>query len=320
MPTDGTRYYDKDENALAKDIFMSKSDVLKNRVPNSRPDSIPVSTANKVLTTLFSVGGDAQRIEKAIVLQGKRKLPGFGTMSRLGHTFPGSFGFTLITPLPNAVQGDLGIAIQGKVDRAFVPFERLVIERMAREIRAIATATDTDDIEPLVGESLAMDAVSRRMCDAMSGLWPKDSSLELEYEFEWSKRWKSSKDIGLCLSPVILTPNAKKVLVDASRHLQQQEKPTVQRQVVRGQVSDLHKVPGEFAKTAKDKKRLVTIMWQPTDKQVQRVQVELPPEDYERAVRAHHEDQAVQIEGYIRRKSPFYELLEPSALTTLRHI
>lgn len=313
------RYYDRDEIAFAGEVFRSKSDIIKNRIPNSRPDSIPVETAGKVLSAIFNVGGDAQRIEKSIFLQSKTKLPGFGKMSHLGHTFPGSFGFTIFTPLPNSVQCDLGIAIKEGQERPSVPFERRVIERIAREVRAIETAVQSKDILPMVGECLASNAVSRRMCEAMSSLWHKGSNLELEYEFEWSSRWSSSQDIESVHSPVILTPEAKTILVEASKYLQQQEKPKTTKQIVRGFVSDLHKVPGDYAKTAKDRKRLVTIMWEPVPRQIQRVQVELPPEDYQNAVRAHHEDREVQIEGFLRRKSPFYELLEPSTLTTLAH-
>lgn len=314
-----SRYYDVDENQLAKSIFHSKSDIIKNRVPNSRPDSITVEMASKVLSSLFSVGGDAQRIEKALVLQSKTKLPPFGKMSRLGHTFPGSFGFTVFTPLPCEVQGDLGVAITHGSNRLPVPFERLVIERIAREIEAIETATDADDIEPLVGVALTSNAVSRRMCDAMSGLWKKGMNLEVEYGFEWSPRWKTSPDVAQRSSPVILTPNSRKVLLDASKFLQQQEKVGPTPQVIRGMVSDLHKIPGEYAKTDKDRKKLVTIMWEPVPKQIQRVQVELPPDDYQKAVRAHEEDLVVQIEGHLRRKSPFYELKDPTALSTLKN-
>jgi len=313
------RYYDMDEVGLAKDIFNSKSDIIKNRVPNSKPDSISVETARRVLSTLFNVGGDAQRIEKTLVLQSKNKLPDFGKMSRLGHTFPGSFGFTVFTPLPREVQGDLGTVITNGQDRPLVPFERRVIERVAREVMAIETATEANDIEPIVGEALTSDALSRRVCDAMSGLWTKGEHLELEYAFEWSPRWKPSPDVVVKKSPVILTPKSKQVLVDASKHLQQQERPNQIRQVIRGLVSDLHKVPGEYAKTDKDKKKLITIMWEPVARQIQRVQVELPPDDYQKAVRAHDAEQVVQIEGFLRRKSPFYELKEPSVLTTLRN-
>lgn len=315
-----SRYYDLDEAGLARDVFESRSDIIKNRVANARPDSIPVETANKVLTALFGVGGDSQRIEKALVLQSKTKLPGFGQMSRLGHTFPGSFGFTVFTPLPGEVQGELGIAIKNGQDRPLVPFERRVIERIAREFIAIDIATDVDDILPLVGEDLTSDAVSRRMCDTMSGLWSKGANLELEYKFQWSSQWENSRDIQQKRGPVVLTPKSRKVLVDAANYLRQQERPGQVRQVVRGLVSDLHKIPGEFAKTDKDRKHLVTIMWEPVPRQVQRVQVELPPEDYQKAVRAHEEERTVQIEGHLRRKSPFYELLEPSTMTSLKDI
>jgi hypothetical protein len=312
------RYYELDAIGLAREVFQSRSDIIKNRVANARPDSISVEAASKVLATLFGVGGDSQRIEKAMVLQSKTKLPGFGQMSRLGHTFPGSFGFTVFTPLPGAVQGELGIAIKGGQERPLVPFERRVIERMAREIIAIDAATDADDILPLVGEDLTSDAVSRRMCETMTNLWTKGSNLEVEYNFEWSSRWESSRDIQEKPSPIVLTPKSRKVLEDASKHLKQQERPNQVRQVIRGLVSDLHKIPGEYAKTARDKKKLVTIMWEPIPKQIQRVQVELPPDDYLKAVRAHEEDRSVQIEGCIRRKSPFYELIDPSELTPLK--
>jgi hypothetical protein len=315
-----SRYYDLDEVGLARDIFESRSDIIKNRVANARPDSIPVETASKVLATLFGVGGDSQRIEKALVLRNKIKLPGFGQMSRLGHTFPGSFGFTVFTPLPGDVQGELGIAIKNGQDRPLVPFERRVIERMAREFIAIDVATGANDIQPLVGEGLTSDAVSRRMCDVMSGLWAKGANLELEYKFQWSSRWKTSQDISQGQDAIVLTPNSRKILADASKYLRQQERPGPTKQMVRGLVSDLHKVPGEYAKTDQDRKQLVTIMWEPVPKQIQRVQVELAPDDYQKAVRAHEEERTVQIEGYLRRKSPFYELLDPSPLTALKQI
>lgn len=312
------RYYDLHEMGLAKDIFESRSDIIKNRVPNAKPDSISVETASRVLSTLFGVGGDSQRIEKALVLQSKTKLPGFGQMSRLGHTFPGSFGFTIFTPLPGTVQGDLGIAIDSIGDRPLVPFQRRVIERIAREFQAIEIATDTNDILALVDENLTSNAVSRRMCDSVASHWTKESNLEVEYKFEWSNRWKTSFGINNDRPPIVLTPKSKRVLVDASKHLKQQEKPTQTRQIIRGLVSDLHKIPGEYIRTDRDRKKLITIMWEPIPRQLQRVQVELSPDDYQKAVRAHDEEQSVQIEGALRRKSPFYELVDPSSISTLK--
>lgn len=306
-------YYGSDEQQFAKKLVAMKSDIVRKRVPSLRPDSISIEIATKVLGSFVSIGNDANRIEKSMTLQQKAKLPTFGQMSRMGHTFPGSFGFTVFTPLPDSVQEDLGTAINQRLQVPQVPFQRRVIERIARELSSVSKAMESNDIAPLVEDSDF--AVSRKLCDSVASLWGKQSNLEVEYEFEWSSRWKVTDAVALLTKPVFLTPNAKPLLQEAAKHLQLQETPA--HQIVTGVVSDLHKVYGDFAKTEKDRKRMITIMWEPIPKQIRRVQVVLNPFEYQMAVQAHDNDRIIRIEGLIRRKAPLYQLIEPRNLQVL---
>ncbi|WP_157492316.1 hypothetical protein [Geothrix fermentans] len=306
-------YYESSKEQLAKNLVAMNSDIIRKKVPSRRADSIPIGTATKVLDSFISIGNDANRIEKSMTLQQKTKLPPFGEMSRLGHTFPGSFGFTVFTPLPDSIQEDLGTAIHQGDQTPQVPFERRVIERIAREISAVSQATESKDIAPLVEESYF--GVSRRLCDSMASLWGKQSNLELEYEFEWSSRWKMAEGADFLSKPIFLTPEAKPFLQMASKQLQLQETPAYQ--VVTGVVSDLHKVYGDFAKTEKDRKRMITIMWEPIPKQIRRVQVVLNPVEYQKVVQAHNSDRIIRIEGLIIRKAPLYQLIDPRNLQVL---
>lgn len=225
---------------------------------------------------------------------------------RFGHTFPGSFGYTIESP----VIGEPDVWEQSSsfpelVEKVVIlPLERRVMERVVRGLLATQQATAEGDLPKLVREYER--GFNANMCDAVVGM-SAGKTLPLEYSVLWSPRLKPSDDIE---TPGVIRLHevSYQYLEDAARELQ---KLKPEYAVIRGRVTDLSSRADPHG--AIDVRRSVAIWWtdRPDGGSPTRVIVSLEKEDYVAAIEAHEKWRTVQVTGIIQKVGNRWRLSDP---------
>ena len=104
----------------------------------------------------------------------------YANACRFGHTFHGSFGFVIESPVgPND-------SPQMPIVEEAVPFGRKVVRRIAQGLASLENAVAIDDPGPLLGGGM-----SANMCDEVVGLIEDTGISKLEISVAFSPEWGS---------------------------------------------------------------------------------------------------------------------------------
>jgi hypothetical protein len=126
---------------------------------------------------------------------------------RFGHTFEGSFGFTIESPLAPVVQATL------LTEAAPPPFERRVVERVYGGLARVEQAVRDRSIEPLLkGYDVGLNA---NMCDALLNMRDHVPDLSVEYGVDWSPKVPE---------PMDLKPRSERIGPEADEYVQEAAK------------------------------------------------------------------------------------------------
>lgn len=231
---------------------------------------------------------------------------------RFGHTFNGSFGFTIESPLthtpyiyerkPQAALFD----VEPYIDETLViaPLERRVMERVARGLIYSGMATKDHSAQILV--SKYSSGFNSNMCSAIVDM--ANQTLPLEYSILWSPKLRPSEDIE-GFAPVKLNETSYDFLEQAAEELKTIQPEYVQ---IRGLVTDLSS--GGDPLSDSDISRSVAIRWtnRPEGMKPIKVVVSLTKEDYVIAHGAHLSWSTVEVTGILQNTGALWRLIEPS--------
>ena len=111
----------------------------------------------------------------------------YGDSCRFGHTFRGSFGFSIESPVgPNSEP-----ALSEPEPPP--PFERRVVQRIARGFQAIQSADNDGLLNPLLeGYERGFSA---DMCDEFADLVESTAATQVSFEVVFSPEWKPAADV-----------------------------------------------------------------------------------------------------------------------------
>ena len=127
---------------------------------------------------------------------------------RFGHTFRGSFGFTIKSPIvPN-----LSPTMPGVEEQA--PLERRIMQRIARGVNHIAQAGVERD--PAVIFDNYQTGFSANVCEDFVDLMGAVGGQSLAFEFSFSPEWRPAPDIASKVH-VELAPVHVQLVKDAAR-------------------------------------------------------------------------------------------------------
>lgn len=216
---------------------------------------------------------------------------------RFGHTFRGSFGFTIESPLMTEDSTDF--------DFIDSPFERKVIERIARGLAITKVASKTNNHNLLV-ESYKK-AFNSKMCEALLQF----SNSEIELSFTWSNEVPLSKDI-VRGKTYFLNKNDFDVLNYAASKLKEIDAIET---IVMGKVIKLH-----CTTSPEEEKNNRSIIVKHVHKaKTIEVKAVLNKVDYIDACAAHAEGKEVSISGELQRKTSQWEVLNISKFLVTVH-
>lgn len=225
---------------------------------------------------------------------------------RFGHTFRGSFGFTLSSrmeaPIIRYTQAKLFPEQDDDRELLVAPPERRVLERIVRGLSFTTEAIRQQEPEQLAEQYPS--GFNGNMCKAVFEM-ATERDRPIEYRVLWSPRMSPSTDVEH-IETVQLSRNAFASLETAYEMLRKTEpeyKP------IRGLVTGLSSSDNPLGS---ESRRTVIILW--TNKDApgpSKVIVALEPDDYQEALRAHGSWFLIEVTGLLQRYGNYWKLSDP---------
>lgn len=286
-------------------------DVVRSRIPDALviDDTIYLESAKNYVTGMKDLLAATATTEL-------RPLPYFGRQSkeaieysdrcRFGHTYRGSFGFTIESPLSTETT-DILFDMEPPP-----PFERRVIQRLARGIQHVCEAVDTGDVAPLVNGY--RDGFGANGCDRFASLIHDTAYSGMSFGFVFSPQWtvpaRLAKSIEFVVGPrhVEIARAAAEKLRGESVPMQADILGMVVRLQNEADPSDLSAIMGEGE---------ISVLYFHEQYGPIHVRITLTPAEYLKAVEAHRLGKAVRVTGTLIRSGRYWYLNGPSNLTML---
>jgi len=286
-------------------ILEVRADVVRARVSSAVVDrnSLPLDTALRIVESLKDLVAYSATGETTPLPFFTRPSPRgvrHANRCRFGHTFEGSFGFTIESPLAPMVQEAL------LAESAPPPFERRVVERVYRGLVRVEQAVEERSLEPLLrGYEVGLNA---NMCDALLAMRERVPDLSVEYGVDWSP--KVPESLILSQPPrVRIGPEADEYVQGAAKELRAAEPP--RDLTIEGRVVLLKSDSAPWEDEADDPHTIV-IAWLDANGKPVKTRLVLHPTEYLLACDAHKGGKTVSVRGTLERRGRYTRLANPT--------
>lgn len=301
-----TEYYAEDPDVLLLNIAHWDRDVVRIHIqpPSSHDQLLPFALASdfiKEYRKFMAHAATTQATPQRHHPKATRTGSSFADHCRFGHTFSGSFGFTIECPLELSPHQDLAIVQTPK------PFARTVTERIATGYSDLRRSVATKDPGIIVANY--REGFSGNMCEILTKIHGlMDEGLKFQHEMAWSQELHASETLRRTREPVLVDRQACEILQEASEELLRPEDEE-QRREIRGLVTRLNseKPPDP---SFEDTDRTIVILSESGETQGQTVRVSLSPNEYRRACDAHKNGREVIVRGKLNREGLRWRLTE----------
>ncbi|BCJ92162.1 hypothetical protein IZ6_28970 [Terrihabitans soli] len=214
---------------------------------------------------------------------------------RFGHTFRGSFGFTIESPVgPNTIT-------PAEDEQSALPLERRAIARLARGLRSVEAAVREEAPEIIVGSYSS--GFNANACDELAAFLEMPHLTEVAFEILFSPEWGAPPDLGPNPMVQISQSRGADVIRRAAKALRivNYEK---QRTIV-GKVRTLHSMETPSDLFSISGLQDVIVEWDSDEFGKRNIRVSLGPEEYLQAVQAHTAGRLVSITGELEQGRPW---------------
>ncbi|QHN03807.1 hypothetical protein FTO74_10800 [Granulicella sp. WH15] len=299
---------DRSRHDIATEILFINFDLLKSAIPNSylTYDAIPLQSAVEHvgnLQELLASSATTQISPKAFYGRVRKAAVEYSERCLFGHTFKGSFGFTVQSPL-------LIETSQTKLFELDVPFERKVLARLVNGLESIREAQKENNLDVALNPESGLSAngfdVLAKLIEEAGG----QVSLEVAFSRRWQRQTETARVESFEFSSQTI-----EVSREAADKLRATYKPVLK--TVVGRVINLRNTtdPSRLMQLAKS--RDVVIDFEDEDLGDIKVKVTLNASDYLRAVEAHKVGQRIAVDGLLERSGLRYMIQNPTQLRTL---
>lgn len=297
---------DRAEQDVARSIREVAFDVVRSRIPDAQVvnDSIRLEMAQSFVSgirTVLAATANTEIDPQAYFLRTKKEASEYANRCRFGHTFRGSFGFTVESPLePNSHDALPGF-------EPAPPFERRVIQRLARGFRSVSAAVTADSVDPIIGS--IKTGFSANVCEQLAALVDGTSPSGVKFDFSFSPEWKGTPTYPSQEEHFELGRPQVEVIREAAKVLRAHI--TAWRETVFGRVIRLASQadPSDLMDTMGE--REVAILWSSEATGDITVRTSLTPMDYLQAVEAHAAGRPVEVSGTLERRGRRWVLFNP---------
>lgn len=302
---------DKAPQTIADDILLYDRDILMIRIlENVDTTSIPIHLASKQIPALKQLIAHAASLEqdenddKPHFIQTAPTADKMVRHYRFGHTFSGSFGYRIESPIKGKVHYDMF-----KDKPAILPLERRIMERIIKGLATTEEAVKLRDVKLLING--CNKGFNANMCDAILKMSDEQKG-PIEYRIKWSNKIHVSNDLKH-VKVVRIQKMHFDYLETASKQLKEREPESV---TIEGCIIDLHSSDDPKSEDAKD--RSITVQWYQRQGRPQNVRITLQKDNYIKAIQAHSDWKIISVNGKLQRKGSQWQLSEPREFKILR--
>jgi hypothetical protein len=292
--------YDESEIETSLRVRHFDRDIMRVRITDV--SELDLKTAAREINNLESLVRDAAANEykPKPVTHRKPKIAEQITESfQFGHTFPGSFGFTILSG--KIVPRNWDKIVQPRLfededAKPLPPFSRRVVERIFRSLHQLAS-------EDVSEEDLAESYTSASNSNMLKSLEGIIGSYNTEFQVRWSPRIPVAAEFSTIHS-IELGPQVSPK-ASGARYLLRQLAPV--ETTVSGKVISLTSEDPLDA----DGSHEVTIKARLEERDI-KVHVSLRNSDYSLALDAHQRNIPVSVDGLLSKSGTYYRLRNPS--------
>ena len=231
-------------------------------------------------------------IQKPVFLRILKDASAYANQCRFGHTFRGSFGFTVESPLNLNDNPTLPPTSED------TPFARRVMERFARGIRSISAAADANETKPIIDS--VTDGFGANTCEQLAKLIRNTAPTGITFEFSFSPEWRLPKDI-IDSVQFKMGPLHVEIMETAAKELRNRPAP-IEGFVV-GKVTKLQTEENPSDLLNPEGERVIVVHGNADEIGEIYVYISLNPEQYLAALEAHKDGRLVLVDGTLERRS-----------------
>lgn len=296
----------REPNQIVTDIRLVGFDVMRSRIPNAMvvDDTILLEVATGYIIgvrNLMAATATTELQPDPFFLRVKKEATQYADGCRFGHTFRGSFGFTVESPVTPNDAPTFSVVDQP------APFQRRVVERLVRGFTSVVDAVDRDDISDLVANSKV--GFNANACEQFAKLVEETALGGMAFGFAFSPEWRPPSDV-VQVKEFVVGPRHVEVTKAAAKELRKHRVPRAER--VFGRVVRLESEadPSDLLNPIGD--REVAIQWSSEELGDIQVRVSLAAADYLLALEAHRAGRPVAVSGTLEKRGRPWVLSSPT--------
>lgn len=264
-------------------------------IPQDNSDKLPIEDAQryvKGLKNLYLYSNCSEINQKAFFQYPLPSAKNHLNEHKFGHTFRGSFGFS--------VYSDVLVENQSSDFIESAPLSRRVTARIAKGIYLTKVAADKNDPDLLV--SRYKEALNSKMCDALYEM-TKQGTESFTFLPAWARAVKASEEL-IDISEIKIGAIEADVLEYASEKLKSVNPTPIE---IRGYVTNLH-----CQKNPEDEssRRTIAVKTDHEEYGTIEVRMDLGNARYQKAIEAHGRGLNVCVSGELERKGNHWLMSE----------
>lgn len=297
--------YEKTPQEIANDIRNIGADIFRSSIPDDLViyDSIKFEVAEKFikeLRRLLEASATTEIEPKPFFGRIKKEAQTWVENCRFGHTFQGSFGFTIESPLRENPEPTMEIVPQEP------PFERRVIQRLIRGLKSVEAAESEQD-SGLIYKSFEK-GLSANMCDRLANLIETMDGSNIIFDFALSPEWRYSSDV-LEEQQFEVRATHLELIKDAA--LQLRDRDIESNHTVVGRVIRLRSETDPSNLLIPTADREITVQWEWPGVGRVNVSMDLNPQQYLEALEAHKAGRSISATGNLKHVGKRWTLKQP---------
>lgn len=297
---------EREPQEIIADVRQIGFDVMRSRIPDQMvsDDTILLEVATAYITgvrSLLAATATTEIQPDPYFLRLKKEATVYADGCRFGHTFRGSFGFTVESPVVPNLDPVFHFADQPR------PFERRVMERMARGVKAVCDAVIHDTPQQLIDG--AKTGFSANAYEQFAQLIEETAPSGLAFSFALSPEWDVPPDL-VQPSEYFVGQRHVEMTRIAAKALRKEIVPRSENVVGRVVRLASENDPSDLLNPMGD--REVVIKWATPEGRDIHVRVTLNPADYLEAHAAHGAGRSVMVSGTLEMRGKRWVLANPT--------
>ncbi|MGE9291213.1 MAG: hypothetical protein ACQKBT_09500, partial [Puniceicoccales bacterium] len=301
-------YFEGVESKVIFDkIRLWNIDLLKTKLddPIGSISSIPLNMANGMIKGLKDFISACAYVEfEPRKYYGRLGNAGteFAKDCNFGHTFKGSFGLTVESPIRGIEQLGLDNTLQE------VPFARKVMERIVSGYDSIDSAREADDADILIGNY--EDGFNGNVLDELADLYESADGLKLSFGFNWSP--EIAPPVKMTGREYVFDRRSYELARFVAKRLSESDDQSII--VVKSYVVSLKSDQPPFEDAQELLEHVITLDWEKERGVFVKIRLPLPAIEYRKACDAHKEGRKIIVEGLPEKQGKYWYLTRASEI------